>query len=334
MSTAVTDTEMEGVEPSSAPGTSTSEHLSTIKEETKTLFDAMLNLPFGKRPTLFSQVRRAIIAEGLGPTLVDQNRYVKAVKEKYNEKLAELHQVGAQLMVERDNAVKKSTRLNKALNASLEKHNLTLQQQTTPPTNRPSKFNRKSMNLPTYNGTRDANTIITFLTAVQRQYLTRAFKLGDLEGETKEIWGTYVLALLKGETLTWGNMEWRTDDHVLWQEFKNRLKLRMLMVDIPDENSPEILNSYTTKLSDGCDDTATAKVTQSSKANKSTSPNGVVNATTAPLTTSQGGDAMDSNLASFKEIFALGVKYGSGSGDNSWSKSRKEDEWKKKIKCH
>lgn len=99
---------------------------------------------------------------------------------------------------------------------------------------RKKHFTIKTSSLPSFSGERDAEKVITFLSALERAFVLRAEETDTL-GSVRS-WGDYAIQCLKGKAAEWAHLTWFVGEVVDWEDFKNKLSRQYIPAD------------YTTKL--------------------------------------------------------------------------------------
>ncbi|KAI5807961.1 hypothetical protein DFH27DRAFT_638239 [Peziza echinospora] len=90
-------------------------------------------------------------------------------------------------------------------------------------------FTAKASNLPTYDGERNAEKVITFLVSLERAFLVRAQETMT-QGSTTS-WGMYAIQQLRGKAAEWGNHEWGLGENIGWEKFRERVTEQFIPPD-------------------------------------------------------------------------------------------------------
>ena len=90
-------------------------------------------------------------------------------------------------------------------------------------------FSIKIQGLPTFDGDKDAEKLITFLAALERAFSLRAMETGTT-GLTQS-WGEYAIQRLTGRAANWAHLTWRLNDKVLWDDFKAKMAQQFIPAD-------------------------------------------------------------------------------------------------------
>ncbi|KAI5782324.1 hypothetical protein DFH27DRAFT_637299 [Peziza echinospora] len=101
-------------------------------------------------------------------------------------------------------------------------------------------FSFKSNELPTYDGERNAEKVITFLVALERAFRTRAQETNSVGNTTA--WGMYAVQQLRNKAAEWGNHVWGLGDEIEWESFKDRLTDQFIPIDYVTRLKLEMAN--------------------------------------------------------------------------------------------
>lgn len=191
-----------------------------------------LKTEYNERRPSFYALRDAIKRQGSGPCSEQALQYFSYLKDEYDEIRYNLEMkteaLKEELTLEISKAKKTAVSWKNKYNAAVQAKDdiqFTLDNATgehIPYVPKPKVFSVKVAELPTFQGEKNAEKVITFLTSLQRVFERRNRELG-LVG-TKEGWGEYGLGQLRGTAATWGQYEWPISKEVDWERFKTRIR--------------------------------------------------------------------------------------------------------------